>query len=319
MKKILPIVCVILFLLSASSLNAKMEINDKNTSMDEGTDYWGLFIGVNEYYNCSEDSFIECKLMMNRLVDTLSLSDDWRKENIKVLTDKNTTRKKIIDGFQWLDEHEDEDDICFIAYAGHGMMVRELIPPFDEEDHYDGHLTTYMTSELVSPNSSLLQQLLGTYTSTISDDQLNRLLGKLEAKGICVLIEACAGGEYDDPPTTSLENRNQRDTLFSRSAAFISDFCQDIKGSGRVVLMPCEEYEGVDGTWFVDFITQGLQGYADVNHDALVTAEEAFNYSAPLTAEMYQKYTMFPNTPSIFDNYPGELVISQSELPPSTP
>jgi len=288
------------------------DISDENEK-----EYWGLLIGVDEYYNFPEDSFIEMKLCIERLYQTLLLSDFWQEDHIKIIMGRNATRDKIIEGFQWLDAHEDENDVCFICYTGHGIVSIELFPPFDEEDRYDGYLSTYWTSEYTSKQG--IKALIGLYTTTISDDKLNRLLNNLESEGVCVSIWACQGGEFDDSqddlfPIISLLKR-----LFSRTVQCSYDLCQDLKNSGRVVLMPCQEDEGVDGTWFMDFLVKGFQGFADKNKDGLCTAEEAFNYSAPFTIDYSTNYTYFPTYPSIFDDYPGELILTQSKMPPSTP
>ena len=327
MKKIV-IILSLLFVLQAVGAGGYSRdyehdtLFEKNESSNDGTEYWGLFVGVNECYNCPEDSFVEQKMMGERLTDTLIISDFWQEDHIKTITDKNATKKNIIEGFKWLDEHEDENDVSFIFYAAHGQMMLEIFPPYDEEDRYDGLLTTYWTAywdSLVIKTESLPLAILGAYLSDISDDQLNRLLANLESKGVVVLISVCAGGEYDDPPIYNSLYKKKQMKYHLTPENFTYRFCEDLQASNRIILMPCEEDEDVDGTWFIDYITKGLQGFADINDDGLVTAEEAFNYSAPLTYEMNRKYTYFHNHPSIFDDYPGELVLSQSELPPSTP
>ena len=322
MKKMFQYIVIINLILTGFGTvavsNSIKETDSNVSTYNEDTEYWGLLIGVNEYYDYPEDSFIENKLIVERLYNTLIFSDFWQEDHIKIITGKDATRKNIINGFKWLEENEDEDDVCFIYYGGHGAISLELFPPFDEADRYDGYLSTYWTSKLTSSNSLLLC-LLGLYISTISDDQFNKLLSKLDSKGICVAIFACQGGEFDDPPINTLAVPSIYEKFFMKTEQFSYKFCEDLKDSGRVILMPCEEDEGVDGTWFIDFLIQGFQGFSDVNSDYLCTAEEAFNYSAPLTTEYSTKYTAFPTYPSIFDDYPGELVITQSELPPSVP
>jgi hypothetical protein len=322
MKKMFQLIIIInLFLICFVTIAIPDSIKKTDSNIltsTEDTEYWGLLIGVNEYYNYPEDSFIEMKLVVERLYNTLIYSDFWQEDHIKIITGKNATRNNIIDAFKWLEINDDEDDICFIFYGGHGTVSLELFPPFDEDDRYDGYLTTYWTSELIS-KPSLLISLLGLYTSTISDDKFNSLLSELDSKGICVSILACQGGEFDDPPTKTLTRSSIFKKLIIKNKNFSYNFCRDLIDSGRVILMPCKEDEGVDGTWFIDFLIKGFQGFSDVNNDDLCTAEEAFNYSAPLTTEYSSKYAYLTNYPSIFDEYPGELVITQSELPPSIP
>jgi hypothetical protein len=319
MFQLIVIINLVLTVFGTTAIsNSMTKINSNVLTYNEDTEYWGLLIGVNEYYDYPEDSFIENKLVVERLYNTMICSDFWQEDHIKIITGKDATRKNIINGFKWLEENDNEDDVCFIFYGGHGIISLELFPPFDEDDRYDGWLSTYWTSKLTS-HHSLLLALLGLYISSISDDKFNNLLSKLDSKGICVAIFACQGGEFDDPPIKTLAITSIYEKLSMKTEQFSYKFCEDLKDSGRVILMPCEEDEGVDGTWFIDFLIQGFQGFSDVNNDYLCTAEEAFNYSAPLTTEYSSKYTAFPTYPSIFDDYPGELVITQSELPPSIP
>jgi len=322
MKKIFELIVIINLILvgfgtiAVSNSIKKIDINISTNNDDK--EYWGLLIGVNEYYDYPEDSFMEMKFITERLYNTLICSDFWQEDHIKIITGKDTTRKNILDGFKWLETHEDEDDVCFIFYGGHGIISFEIFPPYDEEDKHDGYLSTYWTSKLTSKHSIILS-LLGLYISAISDDKFNNLLSRLDSKAICVSILACQGGEFDDPPRETLTSPFNFKKLITKSTQFTHNFCEDLTGSGRVILMPCEEIEGVDGTWFIDFLIQGFQGLSDVNDDNLCTAEEAFNYSSPLTTEYSSNYAFVTSYPSIFDDYPGELVITQSELPPSKP
>jgi hypothetical protein len=322
MKKMLQLIVIINLVLTGFGTiaisNSVKKIDSNVLTQNDDTEYWGLLIGVNEYYNYPEDSFIEMKFIVERLYNTLICSDFWQEDHIKIITGKNAIRNNIIDGFKWLETNEDEDDICFIFYGGHGVLSVELFPPFDEDDRHDGYLSTYWTSEYTS-KPFLLLSLLGLYMSSISDDKFNNLLSKLDSKGICVAILACQGGEFDDPPLKNLNRQSFFKKLFTKSKQVSYKFCEDLADSGRVILMPCEEDEGVDGTWFIDFLIQGFQGFSDVNNDDLCTAEEAFSYSAPLTTEYSSKYAFLTYYPSIFDEYPGELVITKSELPPSKP
>ena len=151
MKRMFQLIIIINLLLTGFGTtaipNSIKKINSNVLTSNEDTEYWGLLIGVNEYYNYPEDSFIEMKLVVERLYNTLICSDFWEEDHIKIITGKNATRKNIIDAFKWLEINDDEDDICFIFYGGHGIISLELFPPFDEDDRYDGYLSTYWTSE----------------------------------------------------------------------------------------------------------------------------------------------------------------------------
>jgi hypothetical protein len=84
------------------------------------------------------------------------------------------------------------------------------------------------------------------------------------------------------------------------SKQWIEGFGAEVSGQNRVVLMAsCEDEVSYSGG-FAPFLIDGFRGFADVNSDNIVTAEEAFYYTEPRT---------WRQSPTIFDLYPGELPI----------
>jgi len=212
---------------------------------------------------------------------------------------------------------DDGDDVCLIYYAGHGnymhLKVKKLgvdipidLPPFDEDDRCDEYLTTYWTGK--NP------------FAIITDDLFNRLLDRLDAKGVAVILGSCfSGGMYDSNNTRGILGRlNHFKNKFSE---WMKKFSEDICKKGRVVIMASRENEsayGIDKT-FVDYIREGLQGYADSNDDGMVSAEEVFQWAVPEYFNQFPEHQPANCQPVMEDNYPGELLLSIVELPPSTP
>jgi hypothetical protein len=93
---------------------------------------------------------------------------------------------------------------------------------------------------------------------------------------------------------------------------WMCDFGNELSGSGRVIIMCCREYE-IPYTGFTLHLIEGLTGYADVNEDDLVSAEEAFYFAK-------ERYKEIPEMhPIMFDDYASELQLTVVEFPPTIP
>jgi hypothetical protein len=73
-----------------------------------------------------------------------------------------------------------------------------------------------------------------------------------------------------------------------------------------------DEVSSSDFTWTLQ---EGLQGYADKNSDDSVSVEELFEY----TYEICSSFPFYGFHPTLYDNYPGEYLLTMKELPPNPP
>ena len=211
-------------------------------------------------------------------------------EHCKAYHVNNKTVLNIIKGLRWLDNKEDGDDISFIYITTHGSPLGFDIPPFDESDDSDEILMSFWGFSYPIPPFSF-----------IWDDQLNFFLNRLESKGICLIIDSCFAGGFND--SFSVCKGKNKPPNVKRQISPIKwneDFVEDIRGNGRVVRMSSREDEISIGRGFSPFIIDGLNGYADDNLDGVITAEELYYYSKPRS---------FWQHPTIYDNYPDELPI----------
>ncbi|MBS3777971.1 MAG: carboxypeptidase regulatory-like domain-containing protein [Candidatus Thermoplasmatota archaeon] len=257
---------------------------DVNSEKTDDGEYWGLIIAVAEY---ADDPSQNRPLMLKEskeLYDTLLEYDCWTKDHIKMITAEDATSLGIIKGFQWLDDHEDENDISLIYYTTHGYPLGFDIPPYDEEDGTDEALVSFWG--------------FACDTGFIWDDELNVLLGNLESEGVCLIVDSCFAGGFNDPPFTShrFTSQTSKEALLSWN----EDFGQELQGQGRVVVMASREdqvsYSGV----FAPFVVDAIRGFGDANNDGGISAEEIFAYAKP---------RCHWQTPTIYDNYPGDLNI----------
>jgi len=256
------------------------------TKGNEGSEYWALLVAVGEY---ADDPQQNRPLMLEEVddfYDVLLQSDIWSEDHIKVIKGKDATAINIISGLRWLDKMEDKDDFSVVYITTHGSPIGLDIPPFDEEDGTDEMLVTYWGF---------------TYPNTfIWDDELNFLLNRLESQGVCLIVDSCYAGGFNDPPGWNPLNifpYPRGDNTMS-SKEWMEGFADEIKRQGRVVLMAsCEDELSYSGG-FAPYLIDGLRKYADINEDNIISAEEAFIYTEPRT---------YRQTPTIYDGYDGEL------------
>ncbi len=260
---------------------------DKNNQIiqnlgNQDQEYWALLVAVGEY---ADDPQQNRPLMLEEVDDLYDLmidSQNWNEDHIKVIKGKEATVSNIIRGLRWLDRMEDSDDISLVYITTHGSPLDVDIPPFDEEDGFDEMLVSYW---------GFAYPMLFIY-----DDELNVLLNRLESKGVCLIVDSCFAGGFNDPPGWNIKNQNVAKKISSKQ--WIEGFGEDVRGQARIVLMAsCEDEVSYSGG-FAPYLIDGLRGYADSNMDNIVTAEEAFYYTEPRT---------FRQNPTIYDGYDGEL------------
>jgi hypothetical protein len=263
-------------------VNTQLQIRSQTTAngTNEGTEYWALLVAVGVYAdNPREDR----PLMLEEVDDfykVLLKSDLWEEDHIKLIKGEDATVMNIIKGLRWLDSVEDSDDVSLVYITTHGFPLGFDIPPSDEDDGTDEGLVSYWGF---------------AYTSLfIWDDELNFLLNRLESQGVCLIVDSCYAGGFNDPP-----DWNASTTETEQAAeAWMRGFAEDVKGQGRVVLMASHEDEVSFSGGFAPYLIDGLRGYADSNQDNIISAEEAFYYTEPRTSRQH---------PTMYDGYEGDL------------
>lgn len=275
--------------------NVENHLVFKNTDIiaGDGTEYWALLIVVGEYAD-SPEQWTEWFREIDHMYDMLLESEWWSEDHIKVIKGRDATVSNIIQGLRWLNQMDDSDDISLVYIATHGFSLSYDIPPVDEADGFDEALVTYWG--VAYPSAFLW------------DDELNLLLSLLDSQGVCVIVDSCHSGGFNDPPffnretVDNLYNHVNRDNLIVSYRVWNEGFAEEIDGNGRVVLMACREEEVSSGTEFIHYLIEGLMGFGDANLDGICSAEEAFQYMKS-RVEGWQ-------FPTIYDGYPGELPLT---------
>jgi hypothetical protein len=262
-------------------------------STDE-TEYWALLIAVGVYYNCPAMDRPTMLVEVSRFEQMLSEATNWDASHIKVIKKEEASVSNIYNGFKWLDEMEDENDICLIYLTTHGFPIWIDLPPFDEDDGQDEALASYYG--FLPFESPFRWEHMSNPFGIITDDQFNRWFNNLESKGVGVIVDSCHSGGFNDYRQRSIGEKQYN---------FSTQFSQEIAGQNRVVITSVPEEDVSYGSIFSHNVINGLHGYADENYDSYVTLEEAFRYAKKIVEQTTSM------SPQIFDNIPGELIITK--------
>jgi hypothetical protein len=254
--------------IQSKPLQASILQNPSKITKD--TQYWALVVGIGEYAENPEQNRPGMILEANDFRDLLLQTSWWSADHIKLLTAEDATRSNILAGFRWLNTMASSDDVVLVYLSTHGNYLPLDIPPQDEADDVDEMLVTYWG--------------FAYNTSFITDDQINIMLNQLKSNNVCLIVDSCYAGGFNDHWKLLKSSPEQH----------------------RVIIMgSCEDELSYSGG-FAPYVIDGLRGYADSNGDGVVTAEEVFNYAQPRS---YQQ-----QHPTIYDGYPGELTLTTDTL-----
>ena len=300
-------VVTFILLLLIPSVASPLERVEKTNSMNvektgkvEATHYWALLVAVGVYaYNPSMDrpSMLSA---VDDLYHTLIVSPFWNESHIKVIKGKNATVLNIMAGFSWLAKNAKENDVCLVYLTSHGFPIFFDLPPRDEADGMDEALAAYRGFLPIEDPFSW--EPLANPFGIITDDEINFMLNRIHAKGIAMIVDSCHSGGFND------------NWSYAKDYNFATEFAKDLEGRNRVILTSVREDEISFGSIFSYGVIDALKGYGDKNKDGFVSAEEAFYFARSRvlneTRDMH---------PQLFDDYKGEIDLTQVELPPSMP
>jgi hypothetical protein len=267
------------------------------TQKTRGTDYWALLVGVGVYLNHPGQDRPSMLEAVDNLHDALLDSPLWTKDHIRVLKGEEATMKNLIKGLIWLIRKEDRNDMSVVYITTHGYFLKDEngskldLPPKDEDDGADEILIMYEGFE--------------EWYGNMWDDLLNFLLSLLQSKGVCLIVDSCYSGGFNDNPMFT-RNLNVDYTRES----FVQGLINNLGSKDRIVLMSCDEDEVSYGSIFSNFIIQGFWGAADLfgNNDGINSAEEAFNFAEPRVKFL----SGGDQCPTILDLYSGEFIVTFS-------
>jgi|GEM_PF-7118728 len=256
---------------------------DFEKSVDSEVEYWGLLVAVGEYLNHPEQDRPSMLVEVDHLYQTLLEKQNWDAGHIRKLTGSDATLFNIIEGFRWLNQMENENDICLVYITTHGGYLDNDYPPFDESDGKDEILTPYEGFD--DPSNFLW------------DDELNFFFSLMDSEGLCFIVDSCYSGGFNDE-----DKEIVKPLSCSRTELWASDFLEVLnQDMGRVILMSSQEDQVSYGSHFSYYVAEGFGGAADENDDSFVSAEEAFEYAEPYIVDIGLQ------NPTVVDTYDGFL------------
>jgi len=286
---------------SASIYFNKYQIfKDKVTIYYQGegksTECWALLVGVGVYYNNPDQNRPSMIEAVDNLYNSLLSSPNWQADHIHTLKADQATTINLIKELLWLIRSEGKGDMVLLFIATHGTPLRNRdnlpmdLPPKDEGDGDDEALIMYYGFD--------------RWYDYFTDDMLKFFLKFLQSDGLCMIIDSCFSGGFNDP-ISSVEP-NEFET--SKEEEFTKDFLDEISASGRIVMMSCQEEEYSYGSLFSDLIIEGFNGWADLfgNNDGINSAEEAFDFAYPWVV----LFSEGKQHPTVVDSYPGDFPVT---------
>ncbi len=259
------------------------------------TTYWALIFAVGVYLNNPDQDRPSMLEAADDLYNTLLASPLWKTENIHKVTGSQATGQSLIRELRWLIKNTDNDDMVLIFLTTHGSPLRDKkgmpldLPPRDEADGADEILVMY--------------EGFDTWYAFIWDDLLNFFISRIKAHGVCLIVDSCYSGGFNDQPWFACSEKQQ-----FTAASFTKGLADELAGQNRIVLMSSEENTVSYGSYFSNLLTLGFSGLADSfgNGDGINSAEESFYFAKPWVEFL----TYGEQSPTIYDGYGGEFPVT---------
>ena len=171
-----------------------LEIKEKmdDCKSTQGTEYWALLVAVGVYYKHPKQNRPSMLEAVDDLYDVLIDSPQWQPDHIHMLKGSQATCRNLIEELIWLIQNEDSDDMSLVYITTHGSPLKDKngrpvdLPPKDEADGADEILVMYYGFE--------------KWYGFIWDDLLNFFLSLLQSQGVCVIVDSCYSGGFNDLP-----------------------------------------------------------------------------------------------------------------------
>jgi len=280
--------------------SAPQKALQKNTVKQsaEASQFWGLLFAVGEYLNAPDMNRPEMLEACDNLYSTLLASPNyWQASQIHVVKTSQATLQNLIKELLWLRKNAGAEDYVFVYITTHGGQLKNAnglpwdLPPKAEADGSDEVLAMY--------NGFV------NWYGYMYDDMLNFFLSIIKCKGLCLIVDSCYSGGFNDPPFNALDQ-----SKFT-AQSFVDGFVEDLAAQGRVVLMSSREDEVSYGADFGDALITGFQGWGDVNlwpfsgnGDGIVSAEESFRGAKAWLDLLGNQH------PTIADYFPGDFPVT---------
>jgi hypothetical protein len=154
------------------------------TQETKATEYWALIFAVGIYENAPGQNRPSMLAVADDLQDLLLSQSHWQADHIHKVKGAYCYRTRLLQELLWLAENSDEDDMVLVYLTTHGNSINDDIPPIDEKDGKDEVLVMY--------DGYVNKQ------SYVWDDLLNFFLTLIKSKGLCLIVDSCHSGGFND-------------------------------------------------------------------------------------------------------------------------
>ena len=165
-------------------------IKISKSPIESDTEYWALLFAVGVYKDFPDQDRPSMLEAVEDFYNVLLDSPQWEEDHIHMVTGSDCSRSRLIQELLWLSRNSDSDDMVIVYLTTHGTPLMDFsgnyvdLPPKDEADGADERLIMY--------------EGFGTWHEFIWDDLLNFYLAKIDSKGLCLIVDSCYSGGFND-------------------------------------------------------------------------------------------------------------------------
>ncbi|MCX6670375.1 MAG: caspase family protein [Euryarchaeota archaeon] len=295
---IISMICIVVLISPACSAGlSSLAIKKKNTQSQQASQsqYWALLFAVGTYEgnpDADRPSMLEACDDLHTVL--LNSPQYWKESNIHTLKGGQCYLQNLIKDLLWLRKNSKSEDYVLIYITTHGGQLKKQglpwdLPPKDEPDGTDEFLVMYNG--------------FSKWYGIIWDDLLNFFISMIKCQGLCLIVDSCYSGGFNDAPVNVIEQQQRYS-----AQSFVTSLAEDLAAPGRVVLMSCQESEVSYGSDFSNLLISGFDGWADAtgNGNGINSAEEAFGW-AEFWLDLYGA-----QHPTIADSFAGEFPVTYS-------
>ena len=249
---------------------------------------WAVVIGINDYPRLPKLKYAvnDAEAFYHVLVDDNRIPQ----ENVILLTNEqaNLVNLRSTLGTR-IKNAAREDDMVIIFFAGHGATERDSASP-------DGDgLEKYLLPVDTDPAD--------LYTTAMPMVEVARILNRIRSERIIFIADACySGASGGRTVNVSGMRTNIGDGYLDRVVGGRGKVIITASSANEVSVEKDELQHGV----FTYYLIEGMRGKADLDHDSMVTVDEAYRY----VYEQVPKATGQEQHPVKKGSVEGSLVLS---------
>jgi hypothetical protein len=198
------------------------QVTLKEFQKTSDTEYWALLFAVGIYKDNPNQNRPSMLVAVEDLYNVLLDSPQWEEDHIHKVTGDECYLSRLLQELNWLIHNVGEDDMVIVYLTTHGNSLKDGngnpvdIPPLDEADGMDETLAMY--DGFSNP------------FGFIWDDLLNSYLNRLRSKGLCLIVDSCHSGGFNDASSfisnsksiPALKEKTKVGNIFNKAFSTIS-------------------------------------------------------------------------------------------------